>query len=328
MNWNRKRVVVTGAGGFIGSHLTERLVELGSDTIALVHYKSEGSSGWLDSSSVRNHMNVIPIDINDRDSLSDVMNNVDIVFHLAALIAIPYSYRSPSSYIQTNVAGTLNVLQAARDAKVGRIVQTSSSEVYGTAINIPIDENHPLQAQSPYAASKIGADKLAESFYRSFGLPIVTIRPFNTYGPRQSARAVIPTIISQALSRSSIHLGNLNPTRDFNFVSDTVDGFLKVGSVDDIDGKVINIGTGKEISIGGLCEVILGLIGNTDLEIISDSDRIRPDSSEVDRLCADSGLARSQLGWEPKIDLEHGISKTIEWIRNDPERYQLDYYVI
>jgi NAD dependent epimerase/dehydratase len=328
MKWQGKRVLVTGAGGFIGSHLTEKLVELGADTVALVHYGSNGSWGWLDGSENKDDIEVFTGDVRDRDSLTGAMAGADIVFHLAALIAIPYSYQAPLSYIQTNIEGTLNVLQSARDAKVDLVVQTSSSEVYGSAQYVPIDEEHPLQGQSPYSASKIGADKLAESFYLSYGLPVATIRPFNTYGPRQSARAVIPTIISQALTGSSVLLGNLEPTRDFNFVADTVDGFIKIGSHPNAVGQVINIGTGQEISIGALCNTILTELGKPDLPVVSEDVRIRPENSEVDRLCASNIKAREVLDWQPKHTLQEGISKTIEWIRNDPEIHRPKTYAI
>ena len=328
VNWQGKRVVVTGAGGFIGSHLTEKLVELGAHTIALVQYKSDGSSGWLDRSLQRDSIEILVGDVRDRDSLAEAMANADVVFHLAALIAIPYSYRAPLAYIRTNIEGTLNVLQTARAATVGLVVQTSSSEVYGSARYVPIDEEHMLQGQSPYSASKIGADKIAEAFHLSYGLPVATIRPFNTYGPRQSNRAVIPTIITQALNGSSIHLGNLEPTRDFNFVADTVNGFIQIASCPDAVGQVINIGSGKEISVGDLCTVILTQLGLTHLSVLNDNQRVRPEGSEVDRLCANNLRARETLGWQPKHTLEEGISQTIEWIKNNPERYRSNTYAI
>ena len=249
-NWGQQTVLVTGAGGFIGSHLTERLVALGARTRALVHYNSAGAWGWLDDSPVKQYVEVFLGDVQDRDSLRAAVQGTDIVFHLAALIAIPYSYRAPISYVRTNVDGTLNVLQGSLDAGVKLVVNTSTSEVYGTARHIPINEEHPLQGQSPYSASKIGADKMAEAFHLSFGLPVATIRPFNTFGPRQSARAVIPTIVTQALTQPTVCLGNLAPTRDFSYVADTVEGFIRIAECPEAIGQVINVGSGLEISIG------------------------------------------------------------------------------
>jgi len=320
--------LVTGAGGFIGSHLTDKLVDLGAKTVAFVHYRSDDSWGWLDRSEHKGDIEVVAGDIRDRDSLARAMAGAEVVFHLAALIAIPYSYHAPMSYVQTNIDGTLNVLQEARDAGVELVVHTSTSEVYGTAQYVPIDENHPLQAQSPYSASKIGADKQAESFHSSFGLPVATIRPFNTYGPRQSARAIIPTIITQALTQPELKLGNLAPTRDFNFVADTVEGFLRIASHPDAIGEVFNIGTGQEISIGNLCTLILKQLNKPELAIVRGADRVRPETSEVDRLCADSRRARETLGWQPNHTLEEGISKTIEWIKHDLDRYRPNTYAI
>lgn len=327
MNWQGKRVLVTGAGGFIGSHLTERLVELGATTRALVHYNALGTWGWLDQSAVREHVEVIAGDVSDRDSVHQAVRGVEIVFHLAALIAIPYSYHAPASYVRTNVEGTLNVLQAARDLGVERVVHTSTSEAYGTARYVPIDEAHPLQGQSPYAASKIGADKMAEAFHLSFSLPVVTVRPFNTFGPRQSARAVIPTIITQCLTGQTVRLGNLRPTRDLNFVSNTVDGFVAAASTPEAIGLTLNLGSGREISIGDLAQLIAQLIGQP-INIESDADRVRPDGSEVERLLADSRLARSVLGWEPIVSLEDGLQRTIDWVQRHLERYRPGVYVI
>jgi NAD dependent epimerase/dehydratase len=327
MNWSDKRVLVTGAGGFIGSHLTERLVQLGAKTRAFVRYSSTGSWGWLDQSALKNDMEVMLGDIRDRDTVNDALAGVDIVFHLAALIAIPYSYHAPLSYVRTNVEGTLNVLQGAQHAGCECVVHTSTSEVYGTARTVPIDENHPLQGQSPYSATKIGADKIAESFYLSFGLPVVTVRPFNTFGPRQSARAVIPTIITQALTASEIRLGNLEPTRDLNFVADTVEGFIKAAETPKAIGEVINLGSGREISIRDLAGLILKLM-NRDLAITLEGARVRPENSEVDRLCADSRKGQSILGWSPKYSLEDGLAATIEWIRENSERYRTGIYVV
>src|SRR6476659_2945591 len=270
MKWNDQTVVVTGAGGFIGSHLTERLVQLGAKTRAFVRYTSNGSWGWLDQSDLKNDFDVFHGDIRDHDTVARAVAGADVVFHLAALIAIPYSYHAPLSYVRTNVEGTLNVLQAVQQAGSGLVIHTSTSEVYGTARTVPIDENHPLQGQSPYSASKIGADKIAESFHLSFGLPVVTVRPFNTFGPRQSARAVIPTIITQALNGSEIRLGNLEPTRDLNYVSDIVEGFIAAGQAPKAIGQVINLGSGKEIAIGELASLILRLL-NKDLPILSET---------------------------------------------------------
>lgn len=327
MNWNDKKVLVTGAGGFIGSHLTERLVELGAETRAFVRYSSTGSWGWLDQSPLKSEMEVVLGDIRDQDTVSRAVENADVVFHLAALIAIPYSYHAPLSYVRTNVEGTLNVLQAVQRAGSGRVIHTSTSEVYGTARTVPIDEDHPLQGQSPYSATKIGADKIAESFHLSFGLPVVTVRPFNTYGPRQSARAVIPTIVTQALTGSEIRLGNLEPTRDLNYVADTVEGFIKAAETPDAIGQVINLGTGREISIRDLAALILKIL-DIDLPIASEGTRMRPENSEVDRLCADGRKGQSLLGWTPKLSLEEGLTKTIEWIRENSERYRPGVYVV
>jgi dTDP-glucose 4,6-dehydratase len=320
-------VLVTGAGGFIGSHLAERLVELGANVRALVHYNALGTWGWLDSSPVKDEIEVVTGNICDRDSVCETMQNTEIVFHLAALIAIPYSYHAPASYVRTNIEGTLNVLQAVRELNVERVVHTSTSEVYGTARYVPIDEKHPLQGQSPYSASKIGADKMAEAFHLSFGVPVVTIRPFNTFGPRQSARAVIPAIITQVLTGDSIHLGNLHPTRDLNYVANTVEGFVRAASAPEAVGQTINLGYGKEISIGDLAQLIASLIGRT-ITIESDSQRVRPDGSEVDRLLADNTLARNVLGWEPQVSLEDGLLRTIEWVREHLDQYRSHAYVL
>jgi NAD dependent epimerase/dehydratase len=327
LNWSGKRVLVTGAGGFIGSHLTERLVEVGADVKALVHYNALGTWGWLDRSVVRGGIEVIAGDICDRDSVREAMRGVEIVFHLAALIAIPYSYRAPASYVRTNVEGTLNVLQAARELCVERLVHTSTSEVYGTARYVPIDEKHPLQAQSPYSASKIGADKLAEAFHLSFNTPVVTVRPFNTFGPRQSARAVIPTIILQCLKGEMVRLGNLLPTRDLNFVTDTVEGFIIAAGTPKATGWTINLGSSREISIGDLAKLIGRMMGRP-IKIESEPMRVRPERSEVERLVADNTLARQLLGWQPKVSFEDGLARTIDWIQQHQERYTPDVYII
>lgn len=327
MDWSGKRVLVTGAGGFIASHLTERLVELGARTRALVRYNSLGSWGWLDESQYKNDIEVVLGDIRDQDIVTRITQDVDIVFHLAALIAIPYSYHAPLSYVRTNVEGTLNVLQGAQRNGNAIVVHTSSSEVYGTARSVPITEDHPLQGQSPYSASKIGADKIAESFHLSFGLPVVTVRPFNTFGPRQSARAVIPTIVSQAVRDSEIRLGNLAPTRDLNYVSDIVEGFIAAGQAPKAIGQVINLGSGKEIAIGELASLILRLL-NRDLPVLSETERVRPENSEVERLCADNKKAKTILNWTPQYKLEEGLRKTIQWIEQNNERYRRGTYVI
>jgi len=327
VNWSGKKALVTGAGGFIGSHLVERLVELGADARALVHYNSNGSWGWLDESPYKDEAKVIAGDVRDPDSLQQAFEGVEVVFHLAALIAIPYSYQAPLSYVRTNVEGTLNILQSAIRYDVGLVIHTSTSEVYGTGRKIPIDENHQLQGQSPYSASKIGADKVAEAFHLSFGLPVVTIRPFNTYGPRQSARAVIPTIVSQAFGATAIRLGNLQPTRDLNYVADTVAGFVLAAETPAAIGETINLGTGQEISISDLASMIVRITGK-DLPIISENERVRPERSEVERLCADNTKARELLGWQPDFTLEAGLTRTIEWIKENNERYRSSVYAI
>jgi NAD dependent epimerase/dehydratase len=327
LNWSGKKVLVTGAGGFIGSHLAERLVALGADTRALVHYNALGTWGWLGTSPQRNEIEVVAGDIRDRDSMLQAFHGREIVFHLAALIAIPFSYQAPASYVRTNVEGTLNVLQAAREKDIDLVVHTSTSEVYGTAQYVPIDEDHPLQGQSPYSASKIGADKIAEAFHLSYQLPVVTVRPFNTFGPRQSARAVIPTIISQCLQGDDVHLGNLHPTRDLTYVSDTVEGFLLVTATTESIGKTINLGSGQEIAIGELVQLIARLT-NRSIDIHDEKQRIRPQASEVERLLADNKLARSLLGWEPVVSLKEGLSKTIEWIQENQEAYRSGEYTL
>ena len=327
MDWSRQTVLVTGAGGFIGSHLTERLIALGARTRALVRYNSANSWGWLDSSPVKSDIEVFLGDIRDQDSLQKAFRGVDIVFHLAALIAIPYSYHAPLSYVRTNVEGTLNVLQMARDAGVRLVVHTSTSEVYGTARYVPIDEEHPLQGQSPYSASKIAADKLAEAFHLSFALPVAIIRPFNTFGPRQSARAIIPAIVTQALTQPEVHLGSLEPTRDFTHVADTVEGFIRIAECPEVIGKAINIGSGQDILIGDLAKTILHLIGK-EMPIIRDNERLRPENSEVERLCADNRKAREILGWQPRYSLRDGLTHSIEWLEENLERYRLGVYTI
>lgn len=327
MTWSGRRVLVTGAGGFIGSHLAERLAALGARARAFVHYRAAGAAGWLETSPQREAIEVVAGDVRDRDSVAAAMEGVEAVFHLAALIAIPYSYHAPTSYLRTNVEGTLNVLQAARAAGVARVVHTSTSEVYGTARYVPINEAHPLRGQSPYAASKIGADKMAEAFHLSYGLPVVTVRPFNTYGPRQSARAVVPTIITQCLTGGTVRLGNLHPTRDLTFVADTVEGFLRAAAAPQADGRTVNLGTGREISIEQLARTIGDLIGRP-VTIERDEGRERPEGSEVERLLADASLAQRLLGWEPQVSLEEGLRLTIEWVREHLHGYRPGVYVL
>lgn len=327
MKWDGKRVLVTGAGGFIGSHLAERLVELGARPRAFVHYHANGSWGWLDGSVYRKDLEIVAGDVTDRDSITSAMQNCEVVFHLAALIAIPYSYRSPLSFMRTNMEGTFNVLQAVRTLGVPRLIHTSTSEVYGTARTVPIDEHHPLQAQSPYAATKIAADKLVESFFLSYAVPVVTVRPFNTFGPRQSARAVIPTIITQYLAGTKVQLGNLDPTRDLNYVGNTVDGFLQAAACDEAVGQTINLGSGREIRIGDLAELIGRLLGHS-TDIQTDRNRMRPVGSEVERLLADNTKAKTLLGWEPRVPLEEGLQLTIEWFRDHVDQYRPETYVI
>lgn len=328
MNLKGKKVLVTGSEGFIGSHLTERLVELGADVTALVQYNSFNNWGWIDTfdKEVKNSIQVVTGDIREYDGMKRIIKGQDVVFHLAALIAIPYSYLSPMAYVRTNVEGTTNVLEACRDYNVEKIIHTSTSETYGTALYVPIDEKHPMQGQSPYSASKIGADKIAESFYKSFNLPVATIRPFNTYGPRQSARAVIPTIISQILSgKTEIKLGSLTPTRDFNYVKDTAEAFVKIAESDKTVGKVINAGSNYEISIGDTAKKIIQLIGK-DVNIICDDERIRPENSEVNRLWADNSKIKQLTEWRPKYSIEEGLKETIEWIKNNMQYFKTDIY--
>lgn len=327
MPWEGKRVLVTGAGGFIGSHLTERLLELGAAPRALVHYRGSGSWGWLEHASCKDKIEVVAADVRDRDGVRQAMKDIDIVFHLAALIAIPYSYEAPASFIETNVNGTLNLLQAAREFGVQRMVHTSTSEVYGTARYVPIDEAHPLQAQSPYAASKIAADKLVESFALSYGFPAVTVRPFNTFGPRQSARAIIPTIMTQCLTDRVVHLGNLAPRRDMNYVSDTVEGFVQAAASPRAVGRTINIGSGRETSIEELVKLIAELVGKP-VEIELDEARVRPGHSEVERLLASAAVARELLGWEPVVSLEDGLQMTFDWVREHLHVYRPGVYAV
>jgi len=328
MNLKGKKVLVTGSEGFIGSHLTERLVELGAKVTALVQYNSFNNWGWIDtfSDEIKDNIEIVTGDIREYDNVKRIIKGKDVVFHLAALIAIPYSYLSPMAYVRTNVEGTTNVLEACKEYGVEKIVHTSTSETYGTALYVPIDENHPLQGQSPYSASKIAADMMAESFYRSFELPVAIIRPFNTYGPRQSARAVIPTIITQILSGADkIKLGSLTPTRDFNYVKDIIEAFIKVAECEETVGQVVNAGSNYEISIGDLAKTIVKLIGK-EVEIICDDQRVRPEKSEVNRLWANNSKIRELTGWQPKYTLEVGLKETIQWIENNMKYYKPEIY--
>lgn len=316
------KVFVTGADGFIGSHLTEYLVKAGHDVRAFVFYNSFNSWGWLDHADpdVKDQIEVVAGDIRDENSVRQAMQGVECVYHLAALIAIPYSYQAPSSYIDTNIRGTLNVIQAARDLGTAKVVHTSTSEVYGTADFVPITEDHPLKGQSPYSASKIGADQMAISFYRSFETPIAIARPFNTYGPRQSARAVIPTVITQiAAGIRKLQLGDLRPTRDFNFVADTVRGFVAIANSEKTVGEVLNLGTGFEISVGD-CLQMIGELMDAHLDVVQDQRRLRPEKSEVLRLVADATKVKQLTGWEPSYGgpegLKRGLSETIDWFVN------------
>ncbi|WP_252236428.1 NAD-dependent 4,6-dehydratase LegB [Clostridium sp. CH2] len=326
----QKKVLVTGADGFIGSHLCEILLENGYDVRAFVYYNSFNSWGWLDSldKNKKSKIDIFSGDIRDPNGVREAMKGIDQVFHLAALIAIPFSYHSPDSYVDTNIKGTLNVLQASRELNTKRILITSTSEVYGTAKYVPIDENHPFQGQSPYSATKIGADRIAESFYRSFDLPLTIVRPFNTYGPRQSARAVIPTIITQLLcGEKQIKLGSLTPTRDFNYVKDTANGFLEISKSKKTIGEEINIATSKEISIKDLASEIIRQI-NKDATIICDEERLRPEKSEVNRLLGSNEKIKKLTNWEPKFTFAEGIKETIDWFRvpENLARYKFDIY--
>lgn len=327
--WRNHNVLVTGAGGFIGSHLVERLVSEGACVRAFVRYTSRGDAGYLSGlpKEVSEKIDIVAGDLRDLPAMIAASQGMETILHLGALIAIPYSYQHPAEVVETNVIGTMNILLAARENKAARVVHTSTSEVYGTALRVPIDEEHPLQGQSPYSASKIGADKLAESFYRSYDLPVVTLRPFNTYGPRQSARAVIPTIITQALTRDYIELGNVDARRDFTYVSDTVNGFLCAASTPGIEGGTFNLGVGSEITVGELAEEIVRQV-NRPVEIRVDSSRLRPEKSEVQRLLSDNSLARERLGWTPQVSLQDGLAKTIEWVSGNLSRFNPTRYTV
>jgi NAD dependent epimerase/dehydratase len=323
-----RKVLVTGAGGFIGSHLVEALVARGDEVRALLRYSARDDRGNLEllAPTIRTNVRVLSGDITDPHMVRAAVHGCDVVFHLGAVISIPQSYVTPAQVFQTNVLGTLNVAQACLDHGA-RMVHTSTSEVYGTAQTVPITEDHPLVGQSPYAASKIGADQCVESFHRSFKLPAVIVRPFNTYGPRQSARAVLPAIVSQALSRSEIRLGTLHPTRDLNFVTDTVAGFLLAAERDEAIGRTLNLANGREISIGDLAKRILRVVGR-DLPIVCDEQRVRPAASEVERLMGDATRARAVLGWAPKVTLDEGIARVVDFVRAHPERYHADRYTM
>lgn len=327
--WQGKQVLITGAGGFIGSHLAERLVNEGARVRAFVRYNSRGDPGLLTQvpADLFTKMEVVAGDLRDLPALAKAAQDVEIVFHLGALIAIPYSYLHPAEVIESNILGTLNILLAIKEQGAARLIHTSTSEVYGTAQKALIDETHPLKGQSPYSASKIGADKLVESFYCSYDLPVVTLRPFNTYGPRQSARAVIPTIISQALTRERIFLGNLDALRDLTYVSDTIEGFLLAAQVPGIEGKTINLGVGSAITVGELANEILSIIGKP-VEIEIDAARLRPEKSEVQRLISDNSLARERLGWVPMVHLHEGLLRTIEWISGHLAIYRPSLYQV
>lgn len=329
MNWNGKKVLVTGAGGFIASHLVEHLVRVGAQVRGFVRYNSRNDLGmlkWL-APDVLSQVEIMQGDLRDNEAVRNAVRGVDTVFHLGALIAIPYSYVNPREVIDVNIMGTLNVLMAVRDFGTRRVVHTSTSEVYGTAQYVPIDEKHPLQGQSPYSASKIGADRIAESFYRSFETPVVTLRPFNTFGPGQSMRAVIPTIIVQALTRDEVKLGSLEPSRDFTFAKDTANGFVKVAEAEGVLGEEINLGNDNTIRIGDLAEKIFKIIGKTP-KIVADPQRVRPDKSEVMKLWASNEKAKNLIGWEPRSSLDEGLKLTIEWISAHIDLYRPDQYTV
>lgn len=330
MNINKKNILITGADGFIGSHLTEKLVKNGHHVKSFVYYNSFNSWGWLDTlpKEILNQIEVFTGDIRDPNGVKEAMKGIDEVFHLAALIAIPFSYHSPDSYVDTNIKGTLNVLQAARDLETKRVLVTSTSEVYGTAQYVPIDEKHPFQGQSPYSATKIGADRIAESFYKSFDMPITIVRPFNTYGPRQSARAVIPTIILQLLAgKEEIKLGSLTPTRDFNYVKDTVNGFIEIANSEKTIGEEVNIATQQEISIGQLAEELIKQI-NPNARIVCDEQRLRPENSEVNRLLGSNEKIKHLTNWTPQYTFKQGLAETIEFLKHNLDKYKADIYNI
>lgn len=329
MMWRNKNILITGAGGFIGSHLTEKLVNLGAEVTVFVRYNSQNNFRLIEilPDKIKEKLNIIQGDLRDSDAIRNAIKNIDIVFHLGALVGIPYSYVHPRETIETNVIGTFNILAAAKEFDIEKIIHTSTSEVYGTAQYVPIDEKHPLQGQSPYSASKIAADKIAQSFYLSYGLPVAVIRPFNSYGPRQSARAIVPTLITQALTKNEITLGSISPTRDLTYVIDTVGAFIKIAESSKSIGEVINIGSNFEISIENLAKKIINLI-NPDVKIVIDRKRIRPKESEVGRLWADASKADKILGWKPNVSFDNGLKITIDWISKHLEFYKPDMYGI
>jgi NAD dependent epimerase/dehydratase len=327
-DWRQKQVLVTGAGGFIGSHLVEALLDLGANVRAFVHYNSRNELGFLaDVKQNSDRVTIISGDIDDLETVRRATSGVNVVFHLAALVGIPYSYQHPHQVVEVNTIGTLNVLTASRESKVERLVHTSTSEVYGSALKVPIDENHPKQPQSPYSASKIAADALALSYHLCFDLPVAICRPFNTFGPRQSDRAIIPTLLAQALELDTIAVGNLTPTRDFTFVTDTVSGFIHVAAAESCIGQEVNLGTGREISIGDLLQRIVKIVGR-DIKIVEDEKRKRPPNSEVQRLCSDNSKIKRLAGWQPKVSLDEGLQKTLAWVKSRREMYDPDQYRI
>jgi NAD dependent epimerase/dehydratase len=328
MEWKNTKVVVTGAAGFIGSHLVEHLLELGADVTAFVRYNSRNDAGLLEIlGEKKKDIRIVSGEIRELETVRKVVAGADVVFHLAALVGIPYSYVHPNEVVEVNTIGTLNVLTAAKDAAIRKVVITSTSEVYGTAVSVPISEKHPKQPQSPYSASKIAADAIALSFYNAFDLPVAVVRPFNTYGPRQSDRAIIPTLISQALSKNEIEIGNTKPTRDFTYVTDTVEGFIQVAESDKCVGQEVNLGSGQEVSIGELAKKVAALCGRN-VQIIQSKERFRPSKSEVERLLADNSKVRELTGWRPKVDFEEGLKRTIAWIRENMGMYEPDAYQI
>lgn len=327
--WQNKKVLLTGAGGFIGSHLAEALALQGAQVRALVRYNSRNDPGLLRcvEPQILAQIEILPADLRDAEAVNQAARGVSHIFHLGALIAIPYSYLHPREVVETNLLGTLNVLLAARQQNVERVVHTSSSEVYGTALRVPMDETHPLQGQSPYSASKIGADKLAESFFCAYGLPVATLRPFNTFGPRQSARAIIPTLVAQALTQPVLRLGNLKARRDFTYVSDTVQGFLAIAQTPGMEGQTLNLGSGREVSIGELAQIIIRLSGRS-LSIETDPQRLRPARSEVQRLLSDNRLAAEKIHWRPAVSLEAGLQAVFDWVRANPGLYNPQAYTV
>lgn len=329
MNWSGKKVLVTGAGGFIGSHLCEALIDLGADVTGMIRYNSRNDWGNLEflPPGKNKSIKIVSGNIEDPKFVNQAFSGMEIIFHLAALIGIPYSYQAPMSYVRTNIEGTINILEAALASGIEKLIHTSTSESYGTAIYTPIDEKHPLQGQSPYSASKIGADKLVESYYRSFDLPVATIRPFNSFGPRQSTRAIIPTIISQALTMNQIKLGSVKPIRDFTYITDTVAGFIKIAESDKSVGQVINIGSGTGYSVGEIANKVLAIL-NINTPILVDTDRVRPAKSEVFELVCDNSMARKLIGWEPQTSFENGLKNTLEFISNHIDNYKSETYTV